>query len=203
MNTPPVVHRGRTATRRVAAALLMGSGTVFLAGALMYTGRTFWAWPADGAYVAWERGFVIAGVLISVGGFALLELLLREARAVIVPRLAFVTYFAGCIVLVSAEASNIFGRGLSTAQTTLFVVLAIVAQVGFGVALIVSRIVPTWVGWAVIVWNLGAGVLLFALSPSNVYFPFVHFVAPLLIGVALLTRAKQAPVHGTEQGPTT
>lgn len=203
MDAWPVVRRNGKATRRVTAALLAASGTVFLFGALMYTGRTFWAWLANGAYIAWERGFVIAGALVSVGGFALLELLLREARAVIIPRLAFVTYFAGAVVLISAEASNMFGRGLGAAQATLFVVLAIVAQVGFGVALIVSLIVPTWIGWVVIVWNVGVGILLFALTPGNVYIPFVHFVGPLMIGIALLILVGPDPDHGAERGSTT
>ncbi|KRE22392.1 hypothetical protein ASG80_10720 [Agromyces sp. Soil535] len=175
---------------------MIGSGTIIVGAALMYTGRTFWGWPANFGYIAWERGFVIAAVLVSVLGLALLEQLLRDAGAVILPRLAFVTYLVGAIVLISAEAFVIAGRGYLEPQIVLFVVLACLAQAAYGVALVQSRLVAAWVGWLTIAWNVGALGILALLFP-NVYYPVLHFIAPVIIGIALLLPRR----HRAESGP--
>lgn len=177
-----------SATRVVTAALLIGCGTIFLPAGAMFTGRTFWGWPASGTYIAWERGFVIAAVLVSVGGFALLEHLLREAGEAILPRLAFVTYLVGAVVLISAEAAFIDNRAFVNSQLVLFIVLACLAQASYGLALVLSGLVTAWAGWATIAWNVGALALLALLSPRNMYYPAVHVVAPVILGVALLAR---------------
>jgi len=189
------------AARKVTAALLIGSATIIVGAALMYTGRTFWSWPANFGYIAWERGFVIAAVLVSVLGLALLEQLLRDAGAVILPRLAFVTYLVGATVLISAEAFVIAGRGYLEPQIVLFVVLACLAQAAYGVALVQTGLVAAWVGWLTIAWNVGVLGLLALLFP-NVYYPVLHFIAPLIIGIALLPRRYQATESpGMRSGP--
>lgn len=172
-----------------AAALLIGGGVVFLSAALMFTGRTYWGWPATNAFIAWERSIVIASVLMSVLGFAVLELLLRSAGTVVLPRLAFVTYLVGATVLISAESSLIGGRPYVYAQIVTWMGMAFLAQTAFGVALVRTRLVPSWAGWSTIVWNLGIFAVLAAFSPSNMYYPAVHFVAPVIIGIALLRRS--------------
>lgn len=172
--------------RRATAALLIGSGAVFLGVAVMFTGRTYWGWLASGAFIAWERSIVIVSVLMSVVGFAVLELLLRSAGAIALPRLAFVTYLVGATVLVTAESALIGGRPYVYAQIVTWMVLAFLAQAAFGVALLRTAIVPSWAGWSTIVWNVGIFALLATVSPGDMYYPGVHFVAPVLIGIALL-----------------
>lgn len=172
--------------RRVAAALLIGGGVVFLGTALMFTGRTYWGWPATGVSIAWERGIVIVAVLMSVLGFAVLELLLRTENAIVLSRLAFLSYLVGATVLITAETSLIGGRPYVYAQIVTFIVLAFLAQAAFGLALVGTRLVPSWAGWTAIVWNMGALVSLAVLSPSDLYYPFAHFIAPVVIGIALL-----------------
>jgi hypothetical protein len=182
---PSTIRSTRTAT----AALLIGGGVVFLGAALMFTGRTYWGWPATGAFIAWERSIVIVSVLMSVLGFATLELMLRSAGSVILPRLAFVTYLVGATVLISAESALIGGRPHVYAQIVTWMVAAFLAQAIFGVALVRSVLVPSWAGWSTVVWNLGIFALLAAFSPSDMYYPVVHFVAPIIIGIALLRRS--------------
>jgi len=179
-------------TRKVTAALLIGCGPLIVGAAVMYTGSTYAGWPANGAYITWERGFVIAAVLVSVLGLALLEQLLRDAGTVVLPRLAFVTYLVGAVVLIAAEAFVISGRGWVASQVVVFVVLACLAQAAYGVALLQSGLVAAWAGWSTIIWNVG--ILAVLLLSGLIYVPLVHFVAPLIIGIALLSRRRASAV---------
>lgn len=176
--------------RRATAVLLIGSGVLFLAVAVMFTGRSYWAWSTGGAFIAWERSIVIASVLMSLVGFAVLELLLRSAGAIVPTRLAFLMYLIGATVLVSAETALIGGRPYVYAQIVTWMILAFLAQAVFGVALLSTAIVPSWAGWSTIVWNVGIFALLVTVAPSDMYYPGVHFVAPVLIGIALLRGAR-------------
>jgi len=177
-----------TAARKTTAALLIGCGPLIVGAVVMYTGNTYSGWPANGAYITWERGFVIAAVLVSVLGLALLEQLLRDAGTVVLPRLAFVTYLVGAVVLIAAEAFVISGRGWVASLVVVFVVLACLGQAAYGVALLQSRLVAAWVGWSTIIWNVG--ILAVLLVSGLIYVPLVHFVAPLIIGIALLSRHR-------------
>ena len=73
---------------RITVSLLILSGIVFLVAASLFTARVIWKWPSGqtATYLIWERGFVIAAVLVSVSGFALLEGLLRHAGETIFSR---------------------------------------------------------------------------------------------------------------------
>lgn len=84
------------------------------------------------------------------------------------------------------------------AQIVTWIVLAFLAQAVFGVVLVSTTLVPSWAGWSTIVWNAGAFAVLAAFSPRDMYYPFVHFVAPVLIGIALLRAFDSAP--GEPQG---
>lgn len=164
----------------------------------MFTGRTFWGWLTETTFIAWERGFVIAAVLASVLGMALLEQLLHEVKTVVLARLAFVTYFVAAIVLIGAEAAFIDGRPFVSSQLILVVVLACLGQAVFGLALVRSPLVAPWAGWTTSVWNLGALVVLVLFSPQNMYYPAIHFVGPLIIGIALLAHRRTARSRATE-----
>jgi hypothetical protein len=69
-----------------------------------------------------------------------------------------------------------------------FIVLAFVGQAVFGAALLRTGLLPGWVGWATILWNLGWLVILPIARPADMYYPWLHYVAPLLIGIALLLK---------------
>lgn len=49
-----------------------------------------------------------------------------------------------------------------------------------------SGLLPAWVGWTMVAWNIGWLIVLPIFTPSNMYYPFVHFLPWLLIGIALL-----------------
>jgi hypothetical protein len=82
--------------------------------------------------------------------------------------------------------SNLSSGNNTYPHIVLHVVLAFLAQAAFGAALIQTGLVPSWVGWATIIWNLAWLICLPVTSPRDIYFPVLHHVAPLVIGIALL-----------------
>jgi hypothetical protein len=93
--------------RQIAAGLLILSCLVFAVGGILFTGRAFLKWPAaqTSGYLIWERGFVIASVLVNVLGLVLLADILRAAGDPVVGRLGMIAYGFGAAIVVVAETS--------------------------------------------------------------------------------------------------
>ena len=179
---------GLLSERQIAASLLILCFVVFTVGGILYAGRAIWKWPAGetAGYLQWERGFVIAAVLITVLGLVLLAGILRDAGDSIVARLGMVTYIFGAFIVVVAETTYLSTREFVYPQIVVYVILAFLSQAAFGVSMLRTGLVAGWVGWATIIWNLGWLVILPIVSPRDIYFPVLHHAAPLLIGIALL-----------------
>ncbi len=183
------IYGGLLSERSIAASLLILSSMLFVVGGILYTGRAIWKWPVGETpgYLRWERGFVMAAVLATVLGLALLEDILRAAGESVLARLGMITYLFGAVVVVVAETSSLSKREWVYPQIVVYVVLAFLAQAAFGVGLLRTGLVAGWVGWATVIWNLAWLVVLPIIRPRNIYYPWLHHVAPLLIGIALLT----------------
>lgn len=180
--------------RSGAASLMVLGFVVFGVGGILYTGRAIWQWPAGqtARYLLWERGFVIAAVLLNVLGLALLEDMLTRADGAALARLGLVAYELGAVIVVAAETAHLSTRegkrDWAYSQVVLYVVLAFLAQAAIGVALLQAELVAEWVGWVTIIWNLGWLLILPIFSPRDIYYPVLHHVAPLIIGIALLAQ---------------
>jgi hypothetical protein len=176
--------------RAIAASLLILCFVVFIFGGALYTGRAMWKWPSGQtpAYLRWERGFVLLALLVNVLGVALLEGLLHDAGEAVISRLAMVIYLISAVVLVVAETVYLNSREWVYPQIVFYVVLAFLAQAAFGASLLQTGLVAGWVGWVTIIWNLAWLLIMLIFSPQNIYFPVLHHVAPLLIGIALLAQ---------------
>lgn len=183
--------------RSGAASLMILGFVVFGVGGILYTGRAMWRWPAaqTAPYLLWERGFVIVAVLLTVLGLALLDDMLSRMSSAddfALARLGMVTYAFGAVIVVAAETTYLgkreSTRELNYSQVVFYVVLAFLAQAAIGAALIQTELVAEWVGWATIIWNLAWLVILPIFSPRNIYYPVLHHVAPLIIGIALLAQ---------------
>lgn len=174
--------------RRLAAVLLIGCFAVFVVGGLLYTGRAIWKLPAapTDTYLLWERGWVIAAALVNVLGFVVLADLLQNAGDAIIARLALTVFVIGTAVLLAAEGAFLHDRQWISAQVVFYVALAFLAKAAFGVALLRTGFVPAWAGWVTTVWNLGWLALFAIVRPDDIYYPVLHHVAPVVIGVALL-----------------
>lgn len=176
--------------RRSAAGLLILSALVFVVAGLLFTGRAIWRWPAGetSLYLRWERGLVLAAFMINVLGFVLLEELLRQVGGLIVARPALMIYLVGAAVLVVAETTFLDRREFVYTQIVAHVVLSFLAQAAFGATLLQTGLVAPWVGWATLIWNLAWLIILPLVYPRDMYFPWLHYAAPLTIGIALLAR---------------
>ncbi len=183
--------QGLLSERNMAAWFLILCGVIFAVGGFLYMGRAMLKWPAaeSPAYLVWERGFVVAAVLINLLGLALLEGILRTAGDPVFARFGLITTLIAVAIVVTAEASTLNGGGQQThAQIVIYVVLAFLAQAAFGVGLIQTGLLAGWVGWFTIIWNLMWLVALPFVSPRDIYYPVLHHTAPFLIGIALLLK---------------
>ncbi len=176
--------------RTMVASLLVLCFVVFGFGGVLYSGRALLKWPMaeTASYLLWERGFVIAAVLATVLGLALLEDMLRAAGDSFLARMGIVAYLFAAVVVVVAETAYLGRRDWIYPQIVLYVVVAFLAQFAFGAALLQTGLVAGWVGWATIIWNVAWLVVLPIFSPRDIYYPVLHHVAPLIIGIALLTQ---------------
>jgi hypothetical protein len=173
-----------------AGGLLILSAFIFFAGGMLYTGRAIWKLPVAQThrYLLWERALVIAALLAAVLGFNLFEKLLEAAgdRILAPSGMALLWVAAGAVVF--GETFFISRQEWVYAPIVTFVILAFLAQAVFGAALLRTGLLPAWIGWAAILWNLGCLIILPAARPKDMYFPWLHYVVPLLIGTGLLFR---------------
>ena len=172
----------------VSGLLLALSGLVFVVGGMLYTGRAIWKWEIGQThrYLVIERSFVIAPLLVALLGFTLLERMLEADGDGILALSGWVILLVGSCVAVFAETYFISRGDLIYAPVVAFVILDFLAQALFGAALLRTHYLPAWMGWAVLLWNLGWLVIMPIARPKDMYYPWLHYVAPLLIGITLL-----------------
>lgn len=175
--------------RTVGASLLIACFGIFSIGGVMYAGRAMWGWPLQEttAYLRWERAFIIAAIVATVLGLVLLEDLLRAAGDTYLARLGMVAFLFAAGQAVVAEGLYLGKNDWHYPLIVVYAVIGFVAQAAFGVALLQTNLVSAGVGWATILWNIGWLVMLVIFSRNNIYFPVLHHVAPLIIGIALLS----------------
>lgn len=143
--------------------------------------------PPTSAYFAWERSFVMAGVILTAVGFILLEEPLQNTGGSILARTGATAYVFGGILGVAAEALDLTRKEQSFYPlVAVYVVLAFLAQVAIGGALLQAGLLAAWIGWVTVVWNVAWFVVVVRLTPRDIYFPVLHHAMPLLIGIGLL-----------------
>jgi hypothetical protein len=179
-----------TTEQVVAGWLLILSGAVFLPGGLLYTGRAIWKWPAaqSESYLYWERGFIMAAILVAALGLVLLERLLEAAGDKILAPSGMVIFLIGTVLVIVAETFSISRQEQIYALIAVFVVLIFLGQAAFGGSILRARLLPGWVGWVTVIWNLAWLVILPIARPQDMYYPWLFYLAPLIIGISLLGR---------------
>lgn len=145
--------------------------------------------PKSSALFVWERGSILAAVILTAIGLALLEGILGDTNGCVLARLGTSAYFFGAVLLVAAEAMGLPEGRASYPLIVIYVLLAFLGQAAIGGALLQSNLLPAWLGWVTLLWNLGLLVVLPITTPGDIYFPVLHHLMPLLIGIALLWRA--------------
>lgn len=189
--TPLLGQTWLTARGLTGGLLLAGTALIFV-GILQFFARVFLRAPfaAQPGYYQWERGVILGGFITLALGLAGLSALLRQAGDPLLSDVGLTAAVIGTVLLVGVELAWLTwaGRpeGLTSAVLRLAIVLIFVAQAAFGAALLHTGLLPGWLGWLVIVWNLGwLAVLARAGDP---YYPVLHLALPLLAGLLLLRR---------------
>ena len=129
----------------------------------------------------------MAAVVVVVLGWGLLERLLEAAGDTILAPSGLIIFILSAGLVLVAEAYNLSKQDWLQSLIVVHVVLAFLAQAVFGASLLRTGLLPAWIGWATILWSLGLLVYLPAFRPRDIYYPWVHYVAPLMIGIMLLT----------------
>lgn len=170
--------------------LLILSGLLFLPGALLYTSRVIWkrTTGTNPVYRYWERGWVIAAVVVVVLGWGLLEKLLEAVGDSILAPSGWILLLLSAGLVLAAELYNLSQQAWLQPLIVVHVVLAFLSQAFFGASLLKTGLLPAWVGWATILWSLGMLIYLPVFKPRDIYYPWVHYVAPLMIGIGLLVK---------------
>lgn len=170
--------------------ILILSALIFLPAGMLFTSRAIWKWPAaqSQAYLYWERGLVMAAISAAALGLVLLDRLLEAAGDRILAPMGLAVFLIGTTLVLAAETFSLGRQEMIYAPIVAFVVLAFLGEAAFGASILRTGLLPGWVGWAAIVWNLAWLVILPIARPQDVYFPWLHYVAPLTIGITLLIR---------------
>jgi hypothetical protein len=173
---------------RAAGSFLVLGFAANLAGVLMFfiRGGTSGGVPPSPAYFVWERSFLMAAVVLTAIGFVLLEGHLQNTDGRILARTGATAYLFAGVFVVAAEALNLNPGQNTYALIVIYVVLALLAQATMGGSLLQAGLLPAWIGWVTIIWNIAWLVVLPVTSPRDIYYPILHHLMPLLIGIALL-----------------
>jgi hypothetical protein len=184
-------------SERAAGFFLVLGCAANLVGVLMFTfrGGASGGTPPGPAYYLWERGFIMAAVVLTAIGFMLLEEGFQNTRGRgrILARTGATAYLIGGILGIAAEALDLTWRRQSFYPLiVVYVVLAFLAQAAIGGSLLRASLIAAWLGWLTILWNVAWLVVLPLITPRDIYFPVLHHFTPLLLGIALLLRAPVA-----------
>lgn len=189
--------------RRVSGLLLLIAFVLNLGGVVMYAAGTEYGWVGETpTYNAWERALFMSSYVAAALGTAVLEPALAEAGAAILGRLAAIAFPMAASVALVMEAVTINGPE-PYALIVVAVLLLFGAELLLGAAVLASRLVPAWVGWAAVVWNVAWPAILPIVSPGDPYYPILHAIPLLMISIPLIQRGRQlSSPAGVTASPT-
>ena len=130
----------------------------------------------------WERNLLSAGVAGSFFGAAILEGVLRKAGDRIFSRLGLCSYALATALWLVVNAISLDRGYWVDDLETYHIFLAYPAVIAFGVGILRTRLLPSWIGAVAGLWSM---VLFIRVIPGN-QGPLLYEPALLLIGVALL-----------------
>jgi hypothetical protein len=176
---------------RAAGLILALSNLVQFPGLIMFwlrAGHKGGA-PRSRTHFIWERSFIMGSAILASIGFVVLAEALHSQSGLVLGLIGAVGYLFGGVLIVAAEALALtIGFEKMLPIVNIYVILAFLSQAAIGGALLLSGLAPAWAGWTCIIWNIGWLVVIPRLSPRDIYYPILHSVMPLLVGITLLIR---------------
>jgi hypothetical protein len=182
--------------RRVSGLLLLIAFVLNLGGCVMYAVATQYGWVGETpTYHAWERALFMSSYVAAALGTAVLEPALAEAGAAILGQLAAIAFPMAASVALVMEAISIDGAE-PYALIVVAVLLLFGAELLLGASVLASRLVPTWVGWAAVAWNVAWPAILPILSPGDPYYPILYAIPLVMISIPLIRPGRQLSSPG-------
>ena len=176
-------------TEQTAAGyLLILSSILFLPGGLFFTARMIFKWEVAQTrnFLIWERVFVMAAILVAALGLTILAKLLEMAGDGVFSSIGMTIFLVGTILMFIVETLYLGKNEWVYPLVVVSIVLVFLGESAFGVSILRSGFLQGWVGWTTIIWNLAWLVILPIARPKNIYYPWLFYVAPLVIGIVLL-----------------
>lgn len=172
----------------LSAVSLIAGFAVLLVGVFLFLSRPagFSAAP-PGQRMIVERGAIgLAAILNAIGLLLLAQRLAASAGGPWALAGAYL-FLVGSVVLVIAEALKLSQPGNVYPLIVAYICLALLAQAAIGLGIVLSRELPAPLGWTTIAWNIAWLLILPLATPADMYFPILHHLMPLAIGISLLT----------------
>lgn len=179
--------------QRITGVLLVAGFIAAVTGIVMFVGGGGLddTRSATGTYLIWERGFLLSAVVLTALGFVLLAEMLEARGDQVFARLGSTAFLIAAILLVTAELMGLPFGDPNYRLIVAYVVLALIGQAMLGFSVLWTHLLQRWIALAAIAWSLGWLVFLVIANPDDLYFPILHHVIPLVIGVSLLTGERK------------
>lgn len=175
------------AAKRTSGVLLLAGFVLHLVAVLIFNGRFFFGWfPESAGWFTWERSSLIAAYGVAALGVDLLGSSLREHGQAVARRLSATAFLIAAVLAIIVEASFLGNEAGQRPLVVVMVVALFLAGAVLGWALVGSGAAPDWIGWAVAVWNVAWLAVLVAVSADDIYYPILHFLPLLVVGVGLI-----------------
>lgn len=177
---------------------------------------------AQPSFFQWSFSLFIIGTIVTLLGLAMLTRLLRDAGDTIISLLALIASLFGAVLMVIYCALFLGISPLAAQETVrtgmvpayyvpftltiqplfvIYTILSFSALIAYGGAVLLTYMLPHWVGWLAIAYGL-AGLILAGLSAGNVP-PFTNYLIPIVIGILLLLHRSKLPARNHSKEAST
>ena len=136
-----------------------------------------------------ERSSILSGVILIAIGFMLLQSTFQHTDGEVLANIGTTALFFGGILVVAAEALMLtLGYEKVYGLIVIYVVMAFLAEAAIGGAVVQSGLLAAPIGWVTVLWNIAWLIVLPIISRREMYYAILHYVMPLVIGIALLLK---------------
>jgi len=175
---------------RISGSLLLLGVMLVMPGLILFMNRDgqLGGQPPSHYYYVWERVFILSAVIPTSIGFMLLSDCFQNPQASILAKIGATAYLFGAVLVVAGEALSLtLGYEKVVGLFNVYVIVACLSQIAIGSAIIISGFPAAWGGWTTVIVNASGLAVLLLFSRNDLYFPILHHIAPLLIGISLLS----------------